>query len=343
MTAAPPTISVIIPARNAAPHLRVCLSSLATSTRSDHETIVVDDASTDETPGVAEAMGARLLRLERHSGPAAARNHGAACARGGCLLFVDADVAVRPETLELVLAAFEQDASLDALFGSYDETPADPGAVSQYKNLLHHFVHQQGREEAFSFWSGCGAIRREVFQQLGGFRARYRRPSIEDIELGARLRKAGRRVCLRREIQVKHLKRWTLASLLRSDICDRAIPWTRLLLSERRLPNDLNLGVSQRLSAALALALAASLALAPARPALLALTPLAWLGILALNRPLYSFFLCRRGAGFLAVALPLHLLYYLYSSLGVLLGVVLAVGERLGLTSRRQRASVPLG
>ncbi len=59
-----------------------------------------------------------------------------------------------------------RDPALTALFGSYDDAPAAPGLVSQYRNLLHHFVHQQGvfRDEirpAHTFWTGCGMIRRE--------------------------------------------------------------------------------------------------------------------------------------------------------------------------------------
>ena len=57
--------------------------------------------------------------------------------------------------------------------------------VSQYRNLLHHFVHQHGHAEASTFWAGCGAIRRAAFDAVGGFdAARFPRPSIEDIELG---------------------------------------------------------------------------------------------------------------------------------------------------------------
>ena len=54
--------------------------------------------------------------------------------------------------------------ALTAVMGSYDDTPSEPGLVSQYRNLLHHFVHQVGREKASTFWAGCGAVRRGAFQ-----------------------------------------------------------------------------------------------------------------------------------------------------------------------------------
>jgi GT2 family glycosyltransferase len=131
-------------------------------------------------------------------------------ARGEQLFFIDADVYVHPETVGLVAAAFAADPTIDALFGSYDGNPRAGSLLAQYKNLFHHYVHQQGSYEAATFWSGCGAIKRSVFLKMGGFDQNlYRRPCIEDIELGARLVRAGHRIVLRKDIQATHLKRWT--------------------------------------------------------------------------------------------------------------------------------------
>ena len=59
--------------------------------------------------------------------------------------------------------------------------------LSQYKNLLHHFVHQGSSSDATTFWAGCAAVDRKVFVDIGGFdAARYDQPSIEDIEMGYR-------------------------------------------------------------------------------------------------------------------------------------------------------------
>ena len=66
-------ISVIVPVWNDAEKLRPCLEGLVASTHRDRELIVVDDASSDASPEVARELGARLLRMERRSGPAAAR------------------------------------------------------------------------------------------------------------------------------------------------------------------------------------------------------------------------------------------------------------------------------
>lgn len=271
---------MIVPAFDGAGHLRACLEALQASTFAGHEVIVVDDASTDDTAEVARAMGARVVRQEERGGPAQARNAGAAVARGDYLLFLDADVCVRPDTLAIAMERCAQDGSIDALFGSYDPAPSAPNFLSQWRNLLHHHVHQEGREEASTFWTGCGAIKRSVFHEVRGFDPRYRRPSVEDIELGARLRRAGRRVVLDKRLQVTHLKRWTLPGMLLVDVRDRAIPWMQLILREGRAPDDLNLGLRHRGSAVLAHLVVLALAVAAwQRPAALLLPCLAILGV----------------------------------------------------------------
>jgi len=247
-----PLISVIVPVRNNPRELRLCLERLFASAYPHYEVIVVDDASTDETAQIAAELGAIVLARGSRRGPAGARNRGAEIARGEYLFFLDSDVCVYPETLQELHDTFTRDPELDAVFGSYDTQPTAENVLSEYKNLFHHFVHQDSREQATTFWSGCGAIRRSVFVKMGGFSAKYKRPSIEDIELGRRLHAAGHRIMLNKRIQVTHLKRWTLWSIIKTDVMDRGIPWTELMLQEGSMPDDLNTKVSQRISVVLA-------------------------------------------------------------------------------------------
>lgn len=309
------SLSVIIPACQAEASLARTLSALARSSTSPAETIVVDDGSTDRTVTVATEAGATVVRTQNGPrGPAAARNLGARRASGDVLVFLDADVAVHPDSLTRIAAAFDEDADLAALFGSYDDAPADPGTVSQYRNLLHHFVHQRGQRNASTFWAGCGAIRREVFLGVGGFDERYRRASVEDIELGGRLTAGGRRIELRPDIQATHLKRWTFAATVRSDIVDRAVPWTRLILRQGRLPRDLNTSPRGRASAVAAWigVVAAAAAIVDGRALWLTAASLLTVGLL--NAGLYALFWRRRGAAVAIAGAGLHLLYLLYSS-----------------------------
>ncbi len=245
-----PRLSVIVPAYNGQTALTECLDSLQGSVGPEHEVLVVDDASTDDTAARVEARGLRVIRLARNRGPAAARNEGARQARGDILFFVDADVALAADAIERVTQTLA-DTSVSATFGSYDAHPRASGIISQYRNLLHHFVHQTGNPEASTFWAGCGAVRRTTFAEVGGFdELRYNSPSIEDIELGCRLRSAGHRIVLDKRLLGTHLKCWTLRSMIRTDLWKRAIPWSRLIFERSEFPGDLNLKIAQRVSVA---------------------------------------------------------------------------------------------
>jgi len=332
-----PTVSVIIPVYNGGENFRRCLEALASSRHVPVEVIVVDDGSTDRSPRVASTCGHRLLRTSRpRSGPAAARNHGAKAAKGDILLFVDADVAVRPSTVGMVAEVFSRNPGTEALFGSYDNNPAERGFVSQYKNLFHHYVHQNSGEAAKTFWAGCGAVRRRTFFHYNGFDSRrYRRPSIEDIDLGYRMAASGTNILLVKKLQVKHLKKWSLASLLRSDIFDRGIPWTRLLLERHADMDDLNLKSASRYSTAALYASLAGLFLFPALPKAGWVVGAGLSLALVLNWDLYRWFAGRKGVLFSLGAVLLHWLYYLYSGLAFSIGLVLHLASHPPLSQRR--------
>ena len=305
-------VSVIIPVYNAASTLPACLDAVSRSQYRNFECLVADDGSTDASRDLAAQYGVSIYRSESRRGPASARNLAAANARGEILLFIDADVCIEAGTITKIAEAFAGNASLDALIGSYDDEPAALNFVSQYKNLLHCYFHQQAKPEASTFWTGCGAIRREVFQASGGFDERYARPSIEDIELGSRMLRANRRIGLEPSLTVKHLKHWTFREVVTSDIRDRAIPWALVALREHKLPNDLNTQWSQRFS--VILAWLALLFAAPFWPASVVALAVA----LAVNQRLYGFLIRRRGVLFGLLSTPFLLFYFLYSGAGFL-------------------------
>jgi GT2 family glycosyltransferase len=181
-------------------------------------------------------------------------------------------------------------------------------------------VHQTGREEATTFWAGCGAIRRDVFLGAGGFDEGYRRPSIEDIELGGRLRRAGHGIRLCKTLQAKHLKCWRAGSLLRSDIRDRALPWTALLLRQGHVVDDLNLSWPNRVAAAAVLALLGAIVAGWWWPAAWVVAAVLAATLLALNAPLYAFFRRKRGLMFALGCIAWHWLYLLYGAVAFALG-----------------------
>ena len=316
-----PRISVIIPVRHGGAAFRRCLAAVVAAL--PFEIIVVVDGENNNTVGIAEEYGAKLIRLPLCGGPARARNIGARLATGEILLFVDADVVIEPQIVLQISQHFKENSQVTAIFGSYDDEPEASNFLSQYKNLLHHFFHQTAKEEASTFWSGCGSIRRTTFLALGGFDEKYRQPAIEDVELGYRLRRAGKKICLKKEMQCKHLKEWRALSLLKSDFFYRALPWTKLILREGKLLNDLNLRVSERLSLLAAYGILLSMLATIFKPLAAAAAGCFVLCLLALNVALYRFFYRKRGVWFLIQALFWHWLYYLYGGIAFVIGTLL--------------------
>ena len=166
-----------------------------------------------------------MVELPADAGPAAARNAGVAATTSELVAFVDADVVVEAEALARLRARFAADPGLAAVFGSYDDTPAAPGTVSRFRNLLHHHVHASSPGPAETFWAGLGAVRREALERAGGFDAeRFPEAAIEDVELGMRLRRAGAAIVLDPEVRGTHLKRWSLRSMVDTDLRRRGAP-----------------------------------------------------------------------------------------------------------------------
>lgn len=306
-------LSVIVPAFNASRDLGHTLDALLPQLSQGDECIVVDDVSTDHTVKVATRDGVCVVRMPRNSGPAAVRNHGVSHASHDVLLFLDSDVVPSAQLLEAVRRHFIADPELAAVIGSYDEHPAGQSVVSRFRNLLHCYTHQTGNREAGTFWAGCGAMRRDVFLAVGGFDAlRYPVPSLEDVELGLRLRAAGHRIVLDPSLQVKHRKVWTLAGMIRTDIFCRAVPWSTLIFETGKMPADLNLKISQRLAA---IAVGLSAVLLPLFlfwPREVAVALLVLLGYaVAVNGPFYRFLARCGGWGFALRSIPVHWVYYL--------------------------------
>jgi GT2 family glycosyltransferase len=302
------TLTVVVPATNRPPTLARCVAAIRAAAAAPEELVVVDGPS--------------------RAGPAAARNDGARRASGDVVVFVDADVVVHHDAFDRIRRAFEDDRGLAALFGCYDDRPEAPGAVSGFRNLLHHHVHRSAAGPVHSFWAGLGAIRREAFVEVGGFDAgRFPTASIEDVDLGRRLSARGRRIYLDGELQGTHLKAWSVGEMIRTDVMRRGIPWVALLARERALPAELNLGWRHRAGAALSVG--AVTALLARRPGI-ALVALG--GLVVLNASFYRLLVERRGAPQAVAGVGLHVVHHLSSVAAVPLGaathLAAADGER---------------
>ena len=310
------SISVVMPAYNAEHLLPRVLSPLIEMLEAGQvqEVLVVDDQSPDGTAALARQMGASVLSTPVNGGPGAARNLAAEHATGDILWFVDSDVIAWPDGPEHVRRAMSED-NVAAVFGSYDDAPDGQAWFSRYKNLLHRYHHQRAKRDASTFWAGCGAIRADVFREVGGFDVEtYEIPSIEDIELGYRIVETGRRIVVEPRLQGKHLKVWTIRNSLSTDIFCRALPWARLMISREGLTDDLNTSGAERLRAGLAGLLVLSVLALPFQPGLWPLT----LGVLVLaflaNLDLTRAMAAHGGAWFAVKCILYHQFYYVYSA-----------------------------
>ncbi|MGC1166444.1 MAG: glycosyltransferase family 2 protein [Solirubrobacterales bacterium] len=300
------TLAAVIPATDRPASLARCTAALEAGERPPDQLIVER-----EPPAV---------------GPARARNRGAARSGADVLVFVDSDVEVHADALARIERCFAEDPDLTAVFGAYDEDPAAPGLTSRFRNLLHHHVHVSSPGEAETFWAGLGAVRRDAFEASGGFdEARFPTASVEDVELGMRLRRGGAKILLDPDIRGRHLKAWTPLSMVRTDFWRRGVPWARLLLRDGGGEAVLNLEARHRLSAAAAVLLTLALVLRRPRAALAIL-----LASVLVNRDFYALLGRRGGPRLLLAGIGLHQLHHLSAVASVPVAALLHRLERSG-------------
>src|SRR5215469_721014 len=180
-----PEASVIVPVRNGEQTLWRALHAIfASQGVGKLEVIVVDDASRDSTAAIASSFPCKVICCGQGAGPAAARNRGAQAASAPKLIFVDADVFVRPDTLSLLLNALDD---WPAAFATYDPEPL----TRNFATLLYHALSclslQDTGEQTPVFCSYCASIRKDLFLRMRGFDTSFTSATFEDMELGWRL------------------------------------------------------------------------------------------------------------------------------------------------------------
>ena len=207
-------VSIVIPAYNAAQTLEACLRACLGQTYPETEVVVVDDGSTDATPGIAVRLGIRCLR-QPNRGPAAARNAGARVAAGEIIAYTDADCVPERSWIAELVAGFAP--GVVAVGGTY--------GIANPERLLARLVHEEimvrhgrfGGEVDF-LGSFNVAYLKEAFHAVGGFDERFRTASGEDNDLAYRLQDAGGRLCFRKEAVVAHHHPVRLTAYLRAQM-----------------------------------------------------------------------------------------------------------------------------
>lgn len=192
------SVSVVIPAHNAAATLGRTLGALANQDLAeDFEVVVVDDGSDDDTVATAERAPFPVTLLRQSGeGAARARNRGAAAAAGAVLAFTDADCLPSPSWLRRGLRAL---GGADLVQGAVSADPSVPRGPFDRSLWV---VEEVGLYESANLF-----VRRELFDRLGGFEEWIRiggRPFAEDLWLGWRARRANARVTFAVDAVVHH-------------------------------------------------------------------------------------------------------------------------------------------
>lgn len=307
-----PLVSVIIPVYNAEYTLDLCLEAVAASDYMNFEVLVVFDGPSEQAAEIAGSREVRVFENAGRQGAAYTRNVGADAARGSIFFFVDADCILDPDAISI--AVREILAGEHAIFGSYRSETRAPGFFTRFKNYQHHFTHQQADPVQTSFWSGCGAITRQAFDEVRGFDVKLQ--ALEDVEFGYELSRRGYTIKLVKNMRAEHLKRYSLLRLIKSDLFARAIPWTRLVLSGRSELGKLNTGKRGKRSVSLT---GLTLTATPIEPLAGAVF---FLAVCALNAPLLRFIGERRGLAFAAASSLTLFMHFMICGAGFVIGNV---------------------
>lgn len=207
-TAAP--VSVVIPAYNAEEFLGAAIESVRCQQRRVAELIVVDDASIDDTPDIADSMAATVVQHERNRGQAAARNTGIRASTQRWIAFLDADDVWKPHKIQRQWTALESVTSADLVFCDREHFRGqeilcagylrswDPYLRAEKVRLYEHLYRCESESLARALCHGgfmtpsTLVVRRDLLHDVGLFDERFGAPgsgigAAEDIELSFRL------------------------------------------------------------------------------------------------------------------------------------------------------------
>jgi len=197
-------ISIIIPVYNSSLTLNECLNSIFSSIYKNYEVIVVSDNSKDNSVDLAKKYQTKIIELTENKGPAVARNKGAEISQGDILLFLDSDVIIKRDSLDLIIDKFEK-SEINAIQGIYSHEPNYKYLATQfYQSYLCYYVWPENKKYASTLVTGCFAIRKKIFDNLSGFDVNIENASCEDEKFGYSLINNGYKVIILRNLKVIH-------------------------------------------------------------------------------------------------------------------------------------------
>lgn len=209
-----PPVSVVVPAFNAQSTIPQTIQAILNQTYTHVQIIIVDDGSTDNTASIIKSFQKISYLYQDNAGPAAARNRGAGAAISEIIFFTDADCVPHPDWIEKTLNGFNESA-IGVVCGSY--------GIANPENLLARCIHKEilFRHERLMpdfpkvFGSYNFAVRKKLFDEVGGFNAAYRNASGEDNDLSYKIIQAGYKIYFNKNVQVDHFHTTRLIKYLK--------------------------------------------------------------------------------------------------------------------------------
>lgn len=318
------SISVIIPNRNGSATIEKCLNAAFSSRYDNLEVIVVDDCSEDRSVEVIEKFPCRLIRLERHSGAARARNIGASSSSGDILFFTDSDCLLMEDTLSTINRVISANGGHTVVGGTYTKEPYDKGFFSHFQSVFINYSETKRQDNPDYIAAHAMAISAETFRESGGFSEDFL-PIAEDVEFSHRLRRGGYKLIVSPDILVRHIFNYTLKGSL-INAFRKSMFWTIYSLKNRDLFADsgtASIGLKANVTSFFISVFLMLLFLISDKVVFLSMLPLILIANLATNSALITAFYRAKGLFFtIASVLYYMMLYPLPVGLGAIAGVL---------------------
>ncbi|MBI5376043.1 MAG: glycosyltransferase [Candidatus Schekmanbacteria bacterium] len=325
-------ISIVIPTYNASFSIEDCLKAIYETTGVDFEVIIVDDLSTDNTIEIVKQFPCRLIKLEEKSGPSLARNIGAENAKSDIIMFVDSDAVVENGGIERLVSVFRKNPDIACVSGVFDVNPNKLSFFSRYRDRQVAYWHYSACDDVSIFILTAGAIRKDVFFEVGGFERKFGvKADIEDFEIGHRIVSRGHKMVVDKQIRFYHFEHSSRFTNLVKKLFKRTRLWMHLFWKRKKF--EKNYVTAERSYAAIFAGLSfLFLVLAAISSIFLIPAVVSFILFVLLDAGFYRFLFKDGGLFFLIYALAVHYFLTIVICTGAFVGLSQAL---LGLEAQK--------
>ncbi|MCS7231654.1 MAG: glycosyltransferase [Elusimicrobiota bacterium] len=204
-----PIVSIVILTRDRYNLLKKCISSIKDSTYKDFEVILIDNGSIDNTKYITKEFQELNIRyfFTKIKKLSRLRQYGIEQAKGRYVIMIDDDCVLDPKYIELVVKRFEEDENIAIIGGNLINIGFDKGSLNKGKgkigiNCKYETVTKINLAEVFG--SACMSIRKEVFEEVGGYDLYC--DFMEEVDLTLKVKNRGYKICFEPNAIIKHYK-----------------------------------------------------------------------------------------------------------------------------------------